>query len=518
MYLAGARTIAGDNGEVSSGGTLLDGLVRQSGIGSILLYFFIFGIVMLVISLIIGFVRAHLVAKDTGVTLKKMYGKGLQSLLMMFLMPAVVLIGIMLVGALFQGIVGIMGEVLNINTGGGSTSVAQEIFKFCLPKGWESDAGANVSLISFELKYSDLKSYNIDMNAYNVLLSVLLSLIMIFVLGLASIGLVERLINVLLLYMIAPIPMACAPLDEGNRANIWKDLMISKLLSAGGIIMSMYIYYLVINYAGQVFDASKITDTNLKSVYNVVYLIVIVGGAFCACKGGQVIASLIGHNTGDSGAAQDAQSFVRLMMGGAHLLTHGLGAVIKGGVIGGKAVAHTVSHMKQRKAARAAASGGSGGGSSGGGDSGGSGGGGYGGGESPFEGITPNRLQSTSTGGVDIGQRPAPSGSARTSSAPSPSPLLTSPPSNMTPAEIKQKYIQADAQRMAGRNSSATRKQPSAPASAAKMDLGAFTAKTRDRILNSVPPLPRPAQPSRFTELNKTAGDEEEQEDGNKKG
>ena len=66
----------------------------------------------------------------------------------------------------------------------------------------------------------------------NYLIGILGGFVMLVMFVLSSISFIQRIFDIILLYLISPISIATIPLDEGNRFKVWKDMMIGKILSA----------------------------------------------------------------------------------------------------------------------------------------------------------------------------------------------------------------------------------------------------------------------------------------------
>lgn len=104
----------------------------------------------------------------------------------------------------------------------------------------------------------------------------------------SAITFVQRIFDIVLLYIISPVSISTIPLDEGNRFKVWKDMLISKILSAYGIILVMNLFFLIIPQVYQI----KFFDNSFQN--GVVYILFLIGGSFAVTKASRVISQLTG--------------------------------------------------------------------------------------------------------------------------------------------------------------------------------------------------------------------------------
>lgn len=82
--------------------------------------------------------------------------------------------------------------------------------------------------VSGVLDYKDVslvKSY-FNIQDMNYLIGILGGFVMLVMFMLSSIFFIQKIFDIILLYLISPISIATIPLDESNRFKVWKDLMI----------------------------------------------------------------------------------------------------------------------------------------------------------------------------------------------------------------------------------------------------------------------------------------------------
>lgn len=326
-----------------SGGEDTNILVRiftDNSVSVLFLGFLGFAALVFTISIIIGLVRSEWASKDNGEGKLKVLKQSLKGFLLVFLIPTVFSIGIWATSILLSSIVqGMAGTDTN------SYSLAQKLFEICMPE------NSNMTITpQWTDSWNDLTNWGWDMTEYNYTIAIIAGIIILFIVGLSSLNLVERIIDLVFLYLVSPFVIAVSPLDEGNRLGIWKDLVISKLLSVAGMVVCFYIYFLCLPIVDKIFASDTF-------IVRLGYLIFAIGGALAARKGGLLISNLVGHNTAlieGQQAGQTAQivgtgfraglGIITGLAGGAlHLLGRGAGAATGGIANAAGGAANTVA-------------------------------------------------------------------------------------------------------------------------------------------------------------------------------
>jgi len=195
---------------------------------------------------------------------------------------------------------------------------------------------------------------------YSYILAMVVTIVLIYALFKAIILLVRRIFDISVLYVVAPLPIACYPNDEGKRFEIWKDLIASKILSAFGLALTFIVYSILVNTISDTFEAWCLElggefrslnvsivngELNASSVLSVIYIFVMLSGALAIPNMYTLLSSLIGVHAGMA-AGQDMQNLSNDMAyfqrGRATAMRAGglaLGATVgllKGGLFGKK--------------------------------------------------------------------------------------------------------------------------------------------------------------------------------------
>lgn len=326
-YLAGIKPISNsanvDTGGADQVGDILLGNIRDSRITQVYFWFLIIAVIILGIGLAIGMIKACFIQDDQLGARRKMLEKSIGAFLIMIFLPLIIYIAVVATGALFRYVQGVMLKALGNDSGG----IAQSLHEACLPQGYDDD-------VKYILKDGEWLSYTklADTGAnndYQYFLGMIAGGIIIYVLLAICTSLVERLIEVVFFYLIGPFVLARTPLDDGGSFKLWKDIVIAKLLSAGGVILCMYLYLLLLKNINAWFTPTGSDDATEYVAKTLVRIFFIIGGAFAVKKGALSIAQVISSNTGISEGMSQGQSL--------HMLSSGLrlGMGIAKGALGG---------------------------------------------------------------------------------------------------------------------------------------------------------------------------------------
>ena len=268
---------------------LLSSLVQSDMVRKAFLTIFVIGVVLLATFTIIAILRSN---ADERTNVFKVLKKGGQSFLISLVIPFIVLSAILLTNTVMRSI----NIAMTPYGTSGSSTIGGE---FLTTIGYNSFTGTDKDLVfskfvSGEFSYTDVnlvKSY-FDIQSMNYLIGLLGGLVMLVMFVLSSLTFVQRIFDIVLLYLVSPVSISTIPLDDGNRFKLWKDMMIGKILSAYGIILVMNLFFLIIPQVYQI----KFFDDGFQN--GIVYILFLIGGAFAVTKANDIIARLCGASAG----------------------------------------------------------------------------------------------------------------------------------------------------------------------------------------------------------------------------
>jgi len=253
-------------------------------------------------------------------------------ILMFLLVPAIMIAGMSFVSTIMRGI---YEATANGNSGlGGSMFVifAEEAYTGpAEDKQAVLDAFRTCSLEDYLSGASDYSYYNTDkvedffkLSKFNFFLGFVGSISALILLALTLLSFVERIISLVLLFIVAPLPMSASPLDDGERFKTWREQTINKFITAYGGLLALNIFSLMLPMIANInFFPLSGRDGNI--VNGIARLLFIIGGAF-ACRRGMV---LIGNLVSRGAGSQDLMDQSHLT-GGMAALAHMAGGVVKG--------------------------------------------------------------------------------------------------------------------------------------------------------------------------------------------
>ncbi|MBR1975309.1 MAG: hypothetical protein IKA20_05620 [Clostridia bacterium] len=268
--------------------------------------------------------------------------------------------GIMLLASVFVStVMGVLFEATSLGEG----SLGASLFTIIAEEAYTGDGNVQTILDGYLDGTYDYYSTtqvqsHFDLSEMNYFLGFVGGVSILILLALSMLSFVDRIISLVVLYIIAPISMSTSALDDGARFKLWRDTVINKFLSAFGALICLNVFVLMLSVIREI----EFFDSNFMNA--LARLFFTLGGAFACYKGTAMIGNLVNSGAG----SQDLQDrafangmFGRVMgmaaVGGKMLLKPLTGAASKAGrSIQGKASAaiHRDSNAKREvKAAMA---------------------------------------------------------------------------------------------------------------------------------------------------------------------
>ena len=140
-----------------------------------------------------------------------------------------------------------------------------------------------------------MKDY-VDLSDYDFFFSWIAGIAILIALASSLLMFVDRAISIVILFIVAPISMSTAVLDDGQRFKLWRDQFLVKFLTGYGCIIGINIYALVI---------AAITSNDLvffdnSTLNNVMKIAIIVGGGVSMNRLMALIGNLIAQGAGSN--------------------------------------------------------------------------------------------------------------------------------------------------------------------------------------------------------------------------
>ncbi len=256
------------------------------------------GIVLLFVFTIFAIVRSMGQYMGEGKSVGRVCFDGAKAMLYLLLVPAIMIIGSAVVSTVMTSVY----NALNIS---GST-LGGRLFTLIsrdaqLGGVFNEDVANNFAIGSAGYDYTNVKNVSAyySLKEMDYFLAFVGGIAVLILLVKPLISFVERIVSLVMLFLVAPISVSTVPLDEGARFKLWREQVINKFLIAYGSLISLNVFMLLMSVILNVrfFDSNGWND--------LAQLVFIIGGA-AACQHGPVlIGNLINQGAG-SQYAQDA--------------------------------------------------------------------------------------------------------------------------------------------------------------------------------------------------------------------
>jgi len=222
-------------------------------------------------------------------------GSSLKSFIGFLVIPFLLISGILLSNTVMQSVSqGMRGNIVEENYSiGGELLVT--VGKEAFIRDYLSQENIETMIKTGEIDYKDIDVVMgiYDIKDINYVVGIIGGTVMLVMLFLATLVFVQRIFDLILLYLISPLPVSAIPLDSGERFRIWRDLTIGKTLSAYGIVLSLNIFFLIVPGSNYISFGNDKLDGMLK-------LLFMIGGTFAVTKANVLFAELAGRNSGRS--------------------------------------------------------------------------------------------------------------------------------------------------------------------------------------------------------------------------
>ena len=293
---------------------------------------FLVAVILLVVFVLVAIIRSEYAHGENKKSKTQILGKAMQSFAIFLIVPFVLIAGI----ALTNTVMGAINQSMNpyFLEAGGNTTIGGQILVTSGQYAYIGDPSARGEIermfLTGQLDYFDMGvvSQYYNLRSMDFLIGIFGSIVIMVMFVMSAITFIQRIFDIVLLYIISPVSVSTIPVDDGNRFKIWRDMTISKVLGAYGIILSMNLFFIIIPQISSI----VFFDNAFKN--GIVKILFLIGGAFAVTKANLVIAQLTGNSAGNN----ETQQLIRNMQTGGHIVkaTLGAGATVGGAILGGK--------------------------------------------------------------------------------------------------------------------------------------------------------------------------------------
>lgn len=187
-----------------------------------------------------------------------------------------------------------------------------------------------------EVDYTDMKRVKKDFDPakFDIVICSVCSLLVIVILICGIFLFIQRLFDVLLLYVVSPLFVSTMPFDDGAAFGKWRDLFVAKLFSGFGVIFTMKLYLMMVPLltGGSISLFSDRTVAGYAVINSMLKMFIVIGGAWAAFKAQHLFLQVLHPE-----AARSARMATSMMMGAV------AGAVTGGAGMAAAALSHSGS-------------------------------------------------------------------------------------------------------------------------------------------------------------------------------
>ena len=156
-------------------------------------------------------------------------------------------------------------------------------------KGWDYEQTFSV----FSITNYDLVFYFYDPISYNYLIGYVGGFAICMLMLNLLIGVIQRIFELCVLFVLSPAAVALMPLDGGGRYNAWRGMFVKRVFSAYGPILGMNLVFMVLTLMQ---DVTIFPDGGINGLYNaIVQLIFIFTGLVSIRSLVDLVTELVGQ-------------------------------------------------------------------------------------------------------------------------------------------------------------------------------------------------------------------------------
>ncbi len=152
-----------------------------------------------------------------------------------------------------------------------------------------------INFDTFSITNISLVYYYYDLLGYNYLIGYLGSFMVAMLLLTLIIGVIQRIFELSILFVVSPAFVATMPLDDGARYQKWRDAFVKRTLSAYGPVIGLNLLFMILTYVQQINIFQP--GVGLNDLFNaIVQVLFIIVGLISVKDFSSLISELIGSN------------------------------------------------------------------------------------------------------------------------------------------------------------------------------------------------------------------------------
>lgn len=173
---------------------------------------------------------------------------------------------------------------------GSNPGVADIMFMVSTQGAIRSKSGA-AAMYSEKNSFQDMDRVKrvFDYTKINYLTGYLLSTFVLVILALSSLAFIQRMFEILVLYLVSPLFTATIPLDGGAKFRRWREMFVGRMVSAFGPIFTMKLFLIImpllVTSRIRMHPTSDVKDYLLKAL-------MVCGGIYSIYKGKNMVIEI----------------------------------------------------------------------------------------------------------------------------------------------------------------------------------------------------------------------------------
>lgn len=128
-------------------------------------------------------------------------------------------------------------------------------------------------------------------------------LFMIYIMISSLFFFVQRVFEVVFLYLISPFFVASMPLDGGQRFSTWREMFVAKCIASYGVVITMRLYFIFIPYMAGGSGGISLTTVNGNEYLYIIRLLFVLGAGLAVKKSHSVILQIVSPQAAHQAAA-----------------------------------------------------------------------------------------------------------------------------------------------------------------------------------------------------------------------
>lgn len=223
-------------------------------------------------------------------------------LLYFLLVPAIMILGAAFVTVIMRS----LSAATSLSEG---QSLGASMFSIFVQEAFNGGEGVGKEEILAAFQNGTLNYYDTDavsqyftLSEINYFLAFAGGISVLVLLVMSLVSFVERLISLVVLFIVSPLSMSSAALDDGVRFKLWRDQVINKFLIAYGALLSLNIFMLLLNVI------YKIQFSDNAFWNSLAQLLFIIGGAAACRRGSVLIGNLVNSGAGTADMMDQAHA------------------------------------------------------------------------------------------------------------------------------------------------------------------------------------------------------------------